>query len=207
MAFEADPCQLRTATGELIARGFIREHTADRLLIDAQTLAGSWFEEGDQAEVEVFNTDRGALTYLGTVEFAAAKRVRLRDLRLKVVRQQRSALRVPTDLRVTITAQVVGGEEQPLDPPWTVTVIDLSAHGLRFQGEGGAEPGTRWRLTLHPPQGPLPLTVEVLRTEPVRTSIAHGCRFVEASEREHDVLFRWALDLQRLILARRTDRG
>ena len=98
MALEADPCQLRTPAGELIARGFVREHRDDVVVIDAQSLAGSWFDEGEQAVLEVFNPDRGALTYQGIVDFAAGKRVRLRRLRLQVARQQRSALRVPTDL-------------------------------------------------------------------------------------------------------------
>ena len=49
MAFEADPCALRTEAGELIARGFVREHDEDSLLVDADALAGTWFEPGEMA--------------------------------------------------------------------------------------------------------------------------------------------------------------
>lgn len=223
MAFEADPCRLRTAAGELIARGFIREHDETSLLIDAETLAGAWFKPGEMAVVEVLNPDRGSLTYEGIVEFAEAKRVRLRDLRLQVVRQQRSAVRVPTDLAVQVLAQVGvrpepgepedavapgpdGRLERRLDPPWAVTVIDLSAHGLRFLADHGVEPGTQWRVHLPAPRRELDLVVEVLRPQEVRGGVAHGCRFVDAKERDHDALFSWVLDLQRLLLARRADR-
>ena len=223
MAFEADPCRLRTAAGELIARGFIREHDEDSLLVDADTLAGGWFAPGEMAVVEVLNPDRGSLTYEGVVEFAEAKRVRLRDLRLQVVRQQRSAVRVPTDLAVQVVAQVGvrpepgepedvivpgpdGRPERRLDPPWDVTVIDLSAHGLRFLADHGAAPGTQWRVRLPAPRRELELVVEVLRPQEVRGGVAHGCRFVDARERDHDALFSWVLDLQRHLLARRADR-
>ena len=221
MAFEADPCELRTPEGELIARGFVREHEDGTLVIDAQSLGSTWFDEGDAAVVEVFDANRGALTYHGAVEFVAGKRVRLRDLRLQVARQQRSAVRVPTDLSVPIVAQlgVEPGDEPgavvptanasgevELRPPWTVTVIDLSAHGLRFLSDQGVEPGTRWRVALPTPRRPLDLVVEVLRAEEVRGGVAHGARFVDARERDHDVLFGWVLDLQRQQLARRADR-
>lgn len=223
MAFEADPCRLRTAAGELVARGFVREHDEDTLVVDADTLAGGWFEAGESAIVDVLDADRGALTYEGVVDFAEAKRVRLRDLRLQVVHQQRSAVRVPTDLAVQVLAQVGvrpepgdpdgvvvpgpdGRPERRLDPPWDVTVIDLSAHGLRFLADHGAEQGTQWRIRLPAPRRDLELVIEVLRPEEVRGGIAHGCRFVDARERDHDALFGWVLDLQRQLLARRADR-
>ncbi|MDO8107728.1 PilZ domain-containing protein [Isoptericola sp. b441] len=221
MAFEADPCELRTPEGELIARGFVREHEDDTLVIDAQSLGNTWFDEGDVAVVEVFDADRGALTYHGAVEFAAAKRVRLRDLRLQVARQQRSAVRVPTDLPVPIVAQlgVEPGEEPgtvvatadvsavvELSTPWMVTVIDLSAHGLRFLAEQRVDPGTRWRVVLPAPRRSLDLVVEVVRADEVRGGVAHGARFVDAHERDHDVLFGWVLDLQRQQLALRAER-
>ncbi len=209
MAFEADPCALRTEAGELIARGFVRQHDDEVLVVDARGLPDSWLAEGDSAMVEVFNTDRGALTYRGVVDFAAAGRVRLSDLRLQVVRQQRAALRVPTDFPVDVVARVgspeADGAEEELDPPWQVTVIDLSAHGLRFLAADGAERGSTWRLRLPAPRRHLDLAVEVVRIEELRSGVAHGCRFVDARERDHDVLFGWVLDLQRQQLAKRAD--
>ncbi len=209
MAFEADPCALRNEAGELIARGFVREHDDESLLVDAHGLLDTWLTEGDSALVEVFNTDRGALTYRGVVEFAAARRVRLRELRLQVVRQQRAALRVPIDLTVGVVARVdapdANGADETLDPPWQVTVIDLSAHGLRFLATEGVEPGSTWRVRLPAPRRHLDVVVQVVRTEELRAGVAHGCRFVDARERDSDELFRWVLDLQRQQLAKRAE--
>jgi hypothetical protein len=86
-----------------------------------------------------------------------------------------------------------------------VTVIDLSAHGLRFLAADGAEPGSRWRVHLPAPRRVLDLVVQVVRTEDLRAGVAHGCRFVGARERDHDELFRWVLDLQRQQLAKRAE--
>ena len=207
MTLDANPCQLRTAAGELVARGFVREHRGDAMVVDAQTLAGTWFDEGEPAMVEVFDTDRGTMTYEGFVDFAAGKRVRLHRLRLQVVRQQRSALRVPADVPVRLEARLGGpeGEEEP-DPPVWLTAIDLSAHGARLLSAEEVEPGQRWRVGLDAPRRPMSLTAEVIRVEKVRGGYSCGCRFVDATERDHDELFGWVLDLQRRLLARRSER-
>lgn len=203
MSLESDECRLRTAAGELIARGFVRQHAEDAMVIDTGEAGSVWFAEGDDAVVEVLNGDRGTLTYHGVVEMAAARRLRLVELRMQTVEQRRAALRVATDLQVPVVAQVVGPEEVPLDPPWQVAVVDLSAYGVRFIHEQELEVGSRWRIRLSAPRRPLELVAEVVRVEPVRVSFASGCRFVDATEAEHDVLFRWVLDLQRALLARR----
>ncbi|MCV2394637.1 PilZ domain-containing protein [Actinotalea sp. M2MS4P-6] len=206
MALEADPCQLRTLAGELIARGFVRSHEHDVLVVDAQTLAGAWFAEGDEAVVEVLNPDRGALTYHGTVEFAAGKRVEISGLRLQEVRQQRSALRVPTDLTVTVLGPMpepAPDDDNPPSAPWDAALVDLSAHGLRIVTPAGLDRGSRWRVRLAAPRRPLELVVEVVRSHELRGQTAYGCRIVDATEREHDELFSWVLDLQRKLLARR----
>lgn len=223
MSFEADQCQLRTVHGELVARGFVREQARGGIVIDAQTLAGTWFDEGDEAVVEVFDPDRGSLTYRAVVDFAAAKRIRLVDLRLQEVRQQRSALRVPTDLTVTVIGPAL--DPQPADQTvdqrdvetpeedrepqaeeyeaWQATLVDLSAHGLRLVTAEDLQDGSRWRVVLGTPRGPLELVAEVVRSHELRGQVAYGCRIVGATEREHDLLFSWVLHLQRRLLARR----
>jgi hypothetical protein len=99
MAFELDPCAVHTATGELVARGFVREQAGDTEVVEMQHESGAWLGDGDEAILEVFSATRGALTYDGVVEFAAARRVGLRGLRLREAVQQRSAVRVPSRSR------------------------------------------------------------------------------------------------------------
>jgi hypothetical protein len=66
--------------------------------------------------------------------------------------------------------------------------------------------GDRVQVTLPLERAPLPLTLEVVRTEDLRGAAAYGCRIVGASERVHDALFRHVLDQQRAQLQLRADR-
>lgn len=202
MAFELDPCAVHTATGELVARGFVREQAGDTVVVEMQHESGAWLGDGDEAILEVFSATRGALTYDGVVEFAAARRVGLRGLRLREAVQQRSAVRVAVS--VPVTAHPVGDDEER--EPFEAVVIDLSAHGVRFRCDVELTAGDRVQVTLPLERAPLPLTLEVVRTEDLRGAAAYGCRIVGASERVHDALFRHVLDQQRAQLQLRADR-
>lgn len=201
MAFELDPCAVHTATGELVARGFVREHTGDAVVVETQHESGTWLGEGEGAVLELFSATRGALTYDGVVEFAAGRRVGLRDLRLREVVQQRSAVRV--QVSVPVTVHPVGEDEER--EPVEAVVIDLSAHGLRFRSDGVFTVGDQVQVLLPLERGPIPLTLEVVRSEDLRGGVAYGCQIVGTSERVQDALFRHVLDQQRAQLARRAE--
>jgi hypothetical protein len=208
MSFETNECALRTSAGELISRGFVREHQDDSIVIELPKLGLGWIGVGDPAFVEVNDGGRGQLTYRGVVDEVRGAHVSLSGLRPESVKQRRAAVRVPTNHVVPIVARVTGpDDEEPLESPWHVTVIDLSAHGMRFLHNTALEPGTRWRVILRSQRGELRLKVEVLRAEEVRGAYAHGCRFLDISEAEQDALFAWVLELQRVLLARRVDRS
>ena len=207
MAFELDPCVVRATTGEMLARGFVREHDGVTMLVEAEHFSGVWLQEGDPTLVEVMSSHKGACTYDATVGFSTAGRIQLVDLALRAVVQQRSALRVATTLPYQVTEVVEDGVRVPLDEPLDVVVIDVSAHGLRFRAAVEVEAGVQLALRFDAGHVPVDLVVEVLRGEEVRAGSAYGCRFVELREREADVLFRFVLEEQRRQLAQRRDLG
>ncbi len=206
MTFETNECALRTAAGELIARGFVREHVGDSMTIDIPAVGTQWLRVGDSAYLEVIDSGRGVVTFRGTVEAMGGSRMWLVGLHPESVRQRRSAVRVPTNHVVPIVAREVDGLDEPLDSPWQVTMVDLSANGMRFLHDEPLELGSRWRVVLRPSRAELRLLVEVLRSEEVRGAFAHDCRISGTSQAEQDALFRWVLELQRVLLARRVDR-
>lgn len=205
MAFELDPCLVRTAAGELLVRGFVREHGADSLLIEAEHFTGSWLEAGDMAVVEVMSAHKGACTYDAVVVFSEARRIELARLRLRTVVQQRAAVRVLTAIPLQVTHRVEGNEQIPLDEPMEILVLDVSATGMRFRCATELAAGTRVALTFRGTRTPLHLVLEVLRVEAHKAGPAYGCALVGITERESDELFRFALDEQRRQLALRAD--
>jgi hypothetical protein len=203
MRLDFEECRVRTASGELIARGVVREHTASRATVEAKSYVGSWLAVGERAQLEVLTTDRGALTYDGIVDLAVARRIDLRDLRLREVVQQRAAVRVATHLAVRVHSRIDEDGEVQLDPPWTVVALDVSAHGARLLIERELVVGTRLGVVFDTGDTRVDLMTEVVRIEEIRGGFAYGCRFVDATERQHDLLFAYVLREQRATLARR----
>ena len=204
VAFELDPCLVRTGTGELLVRGFVREHGADSLLIEAEHFTGRWLEPGDLAVVEVMSAHRGACTYDAVVVFSEARRIELAGLRLRTVVQQRAAVRVLTAIPLQVTHRVEETEQVPLDEPMDIVVLDVSASGMRFRCDTELAAGARVALTFPPTRMPLELVLEVLRIEEHKVGRVYGCALVGITERESDELFRFALDEQRRQLAQRS---
>lgn len=204
VALELEPCLVHAGSGELLARGFVREHDGTSLVVEAKTFTGMWLQPGDPAVVQVLSADRGSMTYDAVVAFSAARRIGLSNLALRTVVQQRAALRVPTAIPMQIGHALEGRdvvEFEPID----VLVIDVSAHGMRVRTEAVVAIGTRWAVVFTATGRPIDLVVEVLRAEEIRGGFAYGCRFEGATEREHDELFRFVLREQRRQLAERAN--
>ena len=209
MAFESDPCAVYAATGELLARGFVREHDEARLTMAAETFTGAWLDAGDRAIIEVMSTDRGVLTFDAVVESSELGRVVLGSLVLQEAVQHRASLRVRTDMLLHLSALLVGSEEQVLDPPWQIQVDDLSADGMRFRTSEVLEVlevGHRIKTSVPVAGRPMELVLEVVRHEEVRGGLAYGCRILGVSERGRDALFSIVLEMQRQTLMQRAER-
>lgn len=205
MSMGLDPCRVHAPTGELVAEGFVREHTSSSILVEAEHFSGQWFEPGEPVVAQVMSALRGQLTYDAVISSSEARRIELVDLRLRDSVQQRSAVRVPTSLPVRVTQVVRDGVRAALDAPLDVTVVDLSAGGARVSAAEELEPGTGLLLPLAIGRAPMTVLATVLRSEPLRTSFLHGCRFDDIREREMDEIFAFVMAEQRRQRALRLD--
>lgn len=202
---ELDPCRVHGPGGELVADGFVREQGPDHVVVEAAGYAGAWLHAGDPATVRIKSPALGSCTYDAVVLSTAPGRLRLGDLRLRERVQLRSAARVTTSLphRATRHVQDVDGgvREEEVD----VVVLDVSATGVRLRCAEELPEGTRLTMTFSAARRPLPMVLQVLRSQPLRADRAYGCRLVEADERLADELHRFVLDEQRRQAALRRD--
>ncbi|WP_182113897.1 MULTISPECIES: PilZ domain-containing protein [unclassified Actinotalea] len=204
MAFELDPCRIRTTEGELLVQGFVREHWGTGAEVEVDHEAGGWIQDGDAVLLEVLSSVRGACTFDAVVVASGERRVELCDLVLRETVQMRSAVRVPTSIPVTL--HPVGppartGEDA--EPDVQGVLIDVSATGVRVRLAEPLDQGTRFTFRLDATRVPLDLQLEVLRGHEIGGATAVGCRLVDVSERETDELFRFVLEEQRRLLAQR----
>ncbi|WP_372593734.1 PilZ domain-containing protein [Actinotalea sp.] len=206
MAFESDACAIHAVTGELLARGSVREHADARLIMTAQTFTGVWLDPGDAAVLEVFSTDRGVLTFDAVVESSDRGAIALRRLTLREAVQHRASLRVPTQMDILLDSVLSAGKETVLDPPLRVHVDDLSADGMKLRTTEEIEVGHRLRTAVPLNDRSLEVVLEVVRRSEVRGALTYGCRILDVSERDRDALFRYVLEQQRRELAQRAER-
>lgn len=205
MGFELDPCWVHGDSGELIAAGHVRTHEADRLVVEAPKYSGGSLWPGDPVVLVIASELRGSCTIDAVVIASARTRLELTDLRIRVVEQKRTAVRVPVAEQVTFAHLVEGDQHVPLESPVSVQVLDLSAYGMRFRAETEVPIGTRLVGAYPTPRRAVPFVLEVLRHEELRGAVGHGGRFVGMSERDTEELFRAVLDRQRRLIAERRD--
>lgn len=204
MGLDLDPCLVRSVTGELLARGFVREHDGDAVLIEAGHVPVAFLRRGDRAVVELMNADRGACTYDAVVDSAGQHGIALVGLSLRHRVQQRTAVRTATALPHRITTGFAGEDRVTLERPLDVVVVDVSGTGLRFRCATRVRAGTRLAMTFTATRPPVELVLEVLREDRAPSDLAHGCRFLGLGERAADGIYRFVLEEQRRALAQRT---
>jgi hypothetical protein len=200
---ELDRCRVHGVDGELLADGFVRASEQDVVFVAAQNFTGRLLDPGDEAVLVVLDPDRGEATYDAVVTHVELGLVQLEDLVLRERVQQRAAVRVTTDIRVTVSHLDTGGDAEPLPEPVQATVVDVSAHGVRVMARHGFEVGTRLRLRLGVGREHVDVVALVLRAHEVPGGVAHGCRLVDVPERVSDLLFRFVMEEQRRALAAR----
>lgn len=204
MALELAPCRVHGEGGELIAAGHVRSADGSSLHVTAPRYTGHALAPGDRVVLEVASAVRGECTFDAVVARSTAGAIELAELHLRDVVQRRSAVRAPVDIPITFTTMVEDGEDVPLDPPIQAVVIDVSADGLRFRIADELPLGTQLRAELAA-RRPVPVVAEVLRHESLRVGVAHGCRFLDMTERDRDAIVAFVLQEERRMIAERRD--
>lgn len=205
MSFDLDPCRVFAATGELVAEGFVREHDSRSLLVEAEHFSGAWLDQGDPVVVQVMSSLRGECTYDAVVQASELHRIEMVGLTLREAVQKRAAARVTTSLPFRITHRVEGDELVVLPEPLDVTVLDVSAYGMRLGCAEEIEADTRLVLDFRAEGVSRRLVLRVLRAGALPSGFAHGCVIEGLDERQTDDLFGFVLSEQRRQRAARMD--
>jgi hypothetical protein len=193
---ELAECRLMTADG--LVGGHVVAYAAGVLRLHLPS-PGPVRVGNELVAVEVLDPVRGECTYRGLVAKVLGTAVDVIVVEATGQRQRRSAARA--DYHVTCAAvATLDGEPEHL----VVTVLDVSATGLRFSSRRELPHGTA--LTVHLPTnaGALELRARVLRVEDAREGHRYGAELVDADEPTTERLYRLVLRLQREEVRRRS---
>lgn len=213
---ELEPCHVQVDGATLLV-GYVREMVDGMLRIGSQDLIRG-MEPGLDVVVVVLDEVRGECEYVGMVLRVSAGIVEIGEVELRSTLQKREVVRVRVAVECAGTAQrpwtpataaapggaaaavgpdaaPAGGQPSP-ETPLKFTVLDISAHGMRFLATEDLPLGTTVRFLYPELTRPFPLEARVVRVQESRTGTHYGCQFVGASPRETDVLFRYVLRTQ-----------
>lgn len=195
---DADRCELRTndADTELVGIGHVRANHGDVLVLDVGLEPGKQPRPGDSAIVDLFNPMAGRTRCAGVISIVDGTFVEVVQVTQLARLQERDAVRVSVHFTHRLVAVIGPDGDHPLVPHVDVQVLDVSATGLRFRHRHGFDAGTRLRsgAVTGLPFAPV---LEVVRQVPATGGVDHGCRFVDVSARDTDVLFAFVTDQQR----------
>lgn len=182
-------CRLLMAEG--VIDGYVNEYAAGvlRMQLESPVLERA---VGDAVTVQVLDPVRGECTYRGLLAKALGPAVDVVVVETMGQRQRRSAARAP--YQVTCIGVVGKGEETEQLP---LTVLDVSATGLRFSSRRKLADGSRITVLLPADGGTLELHALVLRAEEATSIWRYGAELVDVDDRTRERLYRLVLRLQR----------
>ena len=182
-------CRLLTAEGVL--DGYVEEYAAGVLRMHFEELLVDRVV-GDPVTVTVLDPVRGECTYRGLVAKAPGPDVDVVVMEATGQRQRRSAARAPYHVTCIGVVQV---DDAPVQFP--VTVLDVSATGLRFSAKRKVELGEVLLVHLPAEGHTLDLRAHVLRADEARHTWRHGAEFLDLDDPTRERLYRLVMRLQR----------
>lgn len=188
-------CRLMTADG--VVEGHVVTYGAGVLRLHVGS-PGPVHAGEDVVAVEVLDPVRGECTYRGLVAKVLGTAVDVIVVETTGQRQRRSAARATYHATCAATAEL-DDEAVRL----ALTVLDVSATGLRFAVRRELPHGTRLVVHLPIDGATLELHAQVLRVEEAREGHRYGARLVDVDEHTSEQLYRLVLRLQREELRRR----
>ena len=182
-------CRLGTKTGEV--EGHVRTFEGDLLVLEVDELPEGR-EIGDAATVTVLDPVRGRCPYVGLLGGMHDDEVRVVVLERGEPNQRRSAARA--FYRVSALGKLETADGTQALP---VTVVDVSASGVRFVTRRLLHRGDVVRFPMPVGDGSVDLVARVLRVEEGQHEWRYGCELLELDERTRERLFRLVLSLHR----------
>ena len=192
-------CRLLSAEG--VIDGYVVEYGAGvlRMQLEAPVLEHG---AGEPVTVQVLDPVRGECTYRGLLAKALGPTVDVVVVETTGQRQRRSAARAA--YQVTCLA-VADPDDRAAAEQIAVTVLDVSATGLRFSSRRELADGRPVVVRLPSDQGVLELRARVLRVEEGRGVWRYGAELVDVDEPTQERLYRLVMRLQREEVRRRAE--
>lgn len=193
---ELATCSLVTASGEM--EGHVTAFDSDVIHLEVDTpLDGG--EIGDAATVTVLDAVRGLCRYVGLLGGMAGTAVQMVVLERGVPDQRRSAARAAYRVACLGRLDTPDGHEA-----LPVTVVDISATGVRFVTRRRLHGGDVVRFPMPAGDRSVDLVAVVLRIEETQHEWRYGCELRGLDERTREALFRLVLGLQRVAAKERS---
>jgi hypothetical protein len=182
-------CRLLTAAS--VIDGYVDVYAAGvlRLRLEAPLTGRA---VGDPVTVQVLDPVRGECTYRGLLGRAVGLEIDVVVTQAVDQRQRRAAARAAYHCTC---AAVVAGDDGP--EQFVVTVLDVSATGLRFSSKRRLSGGTVLTVRLPADRGTLELRARVVRLDEARAVWRYGCELVEPDDHTREALYRLVMRLQR----------
>jgi len=149
---------------------------------------------GDAVQLTVLDPVRGECRYDGLLGGLGDDHVSVVVRDLVSQQQRRSAARAYCEIACIAALEDATGD---LDGAARITVVDVSASGIRFATTTSLAVGDVVRLTLPVDPGAVDLRARVLRVEEATWGWRYGCELLDLTEPTRDALFRLVLRLQR----------
>lgn len=182
-------CRLVTTGG--VVDGYVTEYAAGVLRLQLEDpLVGR--QVGDPVTVSVLDPVRGECTYRGLLGRSIGQEIDVVVVETVAQRQRRTAARAPYQVTCAAILETDQGTES-----LPVTVLDVSATGLRLSAKRRMAEGTVLTVRLPADGRTLELRARVLRLEETRHAWRHGCQFLDLEDRTREALYRLVLRLQR----------
>lgn len=182
-------CSLRTRSGDVA--GHVVSFDSDVLVIEVQVPLEDR-EIGDAASAIVMDPVRGLCRYVGLLGGTDGTSVQLVVVERGVPDQRRSAARasyrVACPGRMETSAGIVAVG---------VTVVDVSASGVRFVTSRRLHRGDVVQFPMPAGDTTVDLLARVLRVEEGQHEWRYGCELIDVDDRTRETMFRLVLALQR----------
>jgi hypothetical protein len=202
-------CSVEHDDGRTALSGYVRTFEDGVLWVGTEGIVRGVAED-ETYLLRVLDDARGECVYQGDVARVSADTVAFTGVELLSTLQKRAVARVAISVEcegfATLAAPEDGEEDgaagaatEPAaagEVPFTFTVLDVSAHGMRMMSQTELPPGSSVRFVFPELSAAFWLQAVVVRAQPSRSGTHYGCQFVETSPRETDELFSYVLRTQ-----------
>lgn len=183
--------------GNIMHRGTLLSRNNNLLLIKGTDLP--ILPKGKQVRLTLQHPMQGVKHIDGQVEIATDIQINVLIKNETAFVERRMSLKVPTDIRFSISNMKHRDEEIEFDKPMNISVLNLSLGGMLISPDRDYEfsLGDSGYFEFNPyPQYLLSIEFEIVRVDNIGDFSVYGCRFFGMMPGEEDILCKYIYDRQ-----------